>query len=42
MVRMKPLTALLLLLFGVWPDPLLEVMHPTVEHLLEQVAQTKI
>ena len=30
------------LLIGVWPDPLLEVMHASVENLLEQTAMTKI
>ena len=29
--------AVMVLLFGVWPAPLLDVMHATVEHLLEHV-----
>ena len=36
------LVAGFVLLLGVWPNPLLEVMHATVEHLLEQTAVTKI
>lgn len=27
---------------GVWPNPLLEVMHPSVEHLIEQVNTSKL
>ena len=34
--------AVLVLLFGVWPNPLLEVMHPSVEHLVQQVLQSKL
>jgi NADH-quinone oxidoreductase subunit M len=34
--------AVLVLLFGVWPAPLLEVMHPTVEHLLQQAVTSKL
>ena len=34
--------AVLVLLFGVWPDPLLDVMHASVENLLTQVSQSKI
>ena len=30
------------LLLGLWPAPLLEVMGPTVEHLLEHIHQTKL
>jgi NADH-quinone oxidoreductase subunit M len=29
------------LLVGVWPAPLLDLMHPTVAHLIEQIVQTK-
>lgn len=32
----------LILLFGVWPDPLLNVMHSSVEHLISQVMQSKV
>ncbi len=34
--------AFVVLLFGVWPNPLLEVMHPTIEHLVQQVVQSKL
>ncbi len=34
--------AMLILLFGLWPAPLLEVMHPTVEHLLQQAVTSKL
>lgn len=34
--------AVLVLLIGVWPDPLLNVMHASVEHLLTQVSQSKL
>jgi len=34
--------AVVVLLFGLWPAPLLELMHPTIEHLLEQVTLSKL
>ena len=34
--------AVAVLLFGIWPAPLLDVMHPTIEHLLEHVMQSKL
>ena len=34
--------AVLVLAFGIWPAPLLEMMHASVQHLVEQVAQSKI
>ncbi len=34
--------ALAVLLLGLWPAPLLEVMGPTIQHLLEQMVQTKL
>src|SRR5690554_5303438 len=34
--------AIIVLLIGVWPDPLLNVMHASVEHLLTQLAQSKV
>lgn len=34
--------AFMVILFGVWPAPLLEVMHTTVFNLLEHVVQSKI
>ncbi len=33
---------LLVLLFGVWPAPLLEVMGPSVEHLVEHLSRSKL
>jgi NADH-quinone oxidoreductase subunit M len=30
------------LLLGIWPAPLLDVMGVTVEHLLEQMMSTKL
>ncbi|WP_417498644.1 NADH-quinone oxidoreductase subunit M [Methylophaga sp.] len=33
--------AVIILLLGLWPDPLLDVMHASVENLLTQVAQSK-
>lgn len=36
------LLALLVLLLGVWPFPLLEVMHPSVELLVSQATGTKL
>jgi NADH-quinone oxidoreductase subunit M len=34
--------AIAVLLFGIWPAPLLDVMHPTIEHLFEHVIQPKL
>ncbi len=34
--------AAIVLLIGVWPAPLLDVMHASVEHLLTQVSQSKL
>ncbi|MCX4188755.1 NADH-quinone oxidoreductase subunit M [Methylophaga sp. OBS3] len=34
--------AMIVLLIGVWPDPLLSVMHASVEQLLTQVSQSKL
>ncbi len=36
------LLAVLVLALGIWPDPLLDVMHVTIEHLLEQTATSKL
>ena len=36
------LLAIAVLLFGVWPAPLLEIMHPTIEHLFQHVLQSKV
>jgi NADH-quinone oxidoreductase subunit M len=35
------LLAIVVLLFGVWPAPLLDVMHPSVENLLQHILQSK-
>ena len=34
--------ALVVLLFGVWPAPILEVMHPTVDNLIQHLVQSKL
>jgi NADH-quinone oxidoreductase subunit M len=34
--------AVMVLLFGLWPAPLLDVMGPTVEHLIEQATRSKL
>ncbi len=34
--------AIAVLLFGIWPAPLIELMQPTVEQLLNHVMQTKV
>jgi len=34
--------ALMVLLFGLWPAPLLDVMRPTVEHLVQHMAVSKL
>ncbi len=34
--------AFTVLLFGVWPDPLVEVMHPTIDNLLRHIIVSKI
>jgi NADH-quinone oxidoreductase subunit M len=36
------LLAIMVLLFGLWPAPLLDVMHATVQHLVEHVIQSKL
>jgi NADH-quinone oxidoreductase subunit M len=30
------------LLLGLWPAPLIEVMEPSVNHLLEQIARSRL
>jgi NADH-quinone oxidoreductase subunit M len=32
----------MVLLFGLWPAPLLDVMHPTIEHLVDQITHSKL
>jgi len=34
--------AIVVLFFGIWPDPLVEVMHASVQNLLEHVSQSKV
>ena len=34
--------AILVLLLGVWPFPLLDMMHPSVEHLISQISISKL
>jgi NADH-quinone oxidoreductase subunit M len=34
--------AVMVLLFGIWPAPLLEVMEATVTHLVEHITVSKI
>ncbi|MFT7460590.1 MAG: NADH-quinone oxidoreductase subunit M [Planctomycetota bacterium] len=36
------LLAIVVLLFGLWPAPVFEVMHPTIEHLFEHIIQPKL
>ena len=36
------LLAMAVLLFGLWPFPLVEMMHPTIENLLQHVMQSKL
>lgn len=36
------LLAVVVLLFGIWPAPIFDVMHVTIEQLIEHVLQTKI
>ena len=34
--------AFMVLLFGVWPQPMIDVMHPTIEQLVQHVMQSKL
>ncbi len=34
--------AIAVLLFGIWPAPLFEIMHPTFVHLFEHIMQSKV
>lgn len=36
------LLAAVVLIFGLWPAPVFEVMHPTIEHLFEHIIQPKL
>ena len=34
--------AFMVVLFGVWPQPMIDVMQPTIEHLVQHVMQSKL
>lgn len=34
--------AITVLVFGLWPDPLVEVMHPTIDNLLQHIIVSKL
>ena len=34
--------AIAVLLLGIWPQPLLKIMEPTIHHLVDQAVATKI
>ena len=34
--------AIAVLALGLWPDPLVEVMHPTIDNLLNHIANSKL
>jgi NADH-quinone oxidoreductase subunit M len=34
--------AIAVLALGLWPDPLVEIMHPTIDNLLNHIANSKI
>ena len=36
------LLASVVLLFGIWPAPLFDVMHVSIEQLIQHISQTKI
>ena len=36
------LLAFVVLLFGLWPAPVFEIMHPTIEHLFEHIISPKL
>jgi NADH-quinone oxidoreductase subunit M len=36
------LLAIMVLIFGIWPAPLFEIMHASIEHLFEQALQSKL
>ncbi|MEZ5589414.1 MAG: NADH-quinone oxidoreductase subunit M [Gammaproteobacteria bacterium] len=41
-IIMLSLLAIMILLVGIWPDPLVSVMHPTVDNLIEHVTRSKL
>lgn len=36
------MVAAMVLVFGIWPAPLLDVMHPSIAHLIDQISHTKL
>ena len=36
------LLAVVVLLFGIWPAPLFDLMHVSIQQLVEQITQSKI
>ena len=41
-ILMLSILAAMVLIVGIWPNPVLEVMHATIENLLQHVAQSKL
>ena len=39
---MLALLAVMVLLVGIWPDPLISVMHPSVDNLIDQISRCKL
>jgi NADH-quinone oxidoreductase subunit M len=39
---MLALLAISVLALGLWPDPLVDVMHPTINNLLQHISVSKI
>ena len=39
---MLALLAVAVLALGLWPDPLVDVMHPTINNLLQHISVSKI
>jgi NADH-quinone oxidoreductase subunit M len=33
--------AIAVLLFGIWPAPVFDMMHPSIENLIQHILQTK-
>jgi len=41
-IVMLSLLAIMVLLVGIWPDPLVSVMHPSVDNFIEHVTRSKL
>ena len=39
---MLAVLAIMVLLVGIWPDPLVSVMHPSVDNLIDQISRCKL